>query len=105
MISANAGWIISAIALMGGLLAWFVKTTIKTELADFRTSMEERFDKKFQNAEIAEAKLTPMRKDIEALHARVNEIEDYAHRWRHAHAGPLQRCVLKLDIENPRDEF
>lgn len=101
VLGVGAAWL----TILTKWLSWSVTTAIKIQFAEFKDRLTGEFAEKFQDAKLAAAAATALSREVETMHARIREVDDYAHRWRHAHAGPLQRCVLKLNIESSRDEF
>jgi len=91
------GWIIGAIGLMGGFLAWYQKITIAAALSDFKDSLREEFGKRFLDATLAAAKLDPMTKEIAELRAKIVLVEDYAHTRYHDLSNDVQKCLLAME--------
>jgi len=101
ILGVGAAWV----GIVARWLSWSVNTSMAIQLARFKEEIRLEFTDKFQDQRQLALMLKPVTDDMANLHARINEVEKYAHDWRHAHAGPIQRCVLKLGIESPRDEF
>jgi len=91
------GWIIGAIGLMGGFLAWYQKITIAAALGEFKDSLREEFGKRFLDATLAAAKLDPMTREIGELRAKIVQVEDYAHTRYHDLSSEVQKCLLQIE--------
>lgn len=101
MLGVGAAWL----GLLTKWLSWTVNTNMRMLLSDFKEKLTAEFGDRFQDSKLAAARMEPLLKEMTDLRAKINAVEDYAHRWRHAHAGPLQRCILTLKIESSKDEF
>lgn len=80
-------------------------SAVKLMLAEHRENMRAEFSVRFQDSKLAEAKIEPIIKDVAQLHTRTNEVEAYAHTWRHKHANVLQRLLLKTGVDHPDDDL
>jgi hypothetical protein len=101
ILGVGAAWL----GILAKWLSWSVTTSMRVQLADFKEEIRKEFTDKFQDSRQLALMLKPVTDEMANLRAHINEVEKYAHDWRHAHAGPIQRCVLKLGIESSKDEF
>lgn len=93
----NMGWLVAAIGVMGAFFSWFVRSTIKNELSDFRQSLTKEFGERFLDTNLATARMEPMQRDILALRDRLNQVEEYTHKRYHDLSGDIQKCFLSIE--------
>lgn len=96
-LGASAAWL----SILAVWLKWSVTNAVKVILADFRDALRAEFSSRFQDSKLAEAKIEPIVKEVATLHSRMNEVEAYAHEWRHAHANAIQRMLIRSGNEDP----
>ncbi len=101
IMGVGAAWL----GILAKWLSWSVTTSMKIQLADFKEQIRSEFTGQFQDQKQLDLRLKPVTDDVANLHARINEVESYAHDWRHNHANSLQRLYLKAGIESGKDDF
>lgn len=97
-----AGVVLGAMTFIGGCMSWWLRLTLKAELASFRKELTKDFTDQFQDGKLAEARRESLIKDLQnvrdelaRLHVRINDVEDYAHKNNHDVRNKVQVIELK----------